>query len=244
MVIEDNTELRKYLIDYLSAYYKVYEAENGEEGLQLCRKIKPMLCVADVMMPVMDGLEFCNELKNDEFISHIPVILLTALSENEDKVKGYDVGADSYLVKPFDPSLLKSVIVNTIKTRLELKAKFSDEVESEVGLLTHSPIDRELMDQVTNIIEEHIDDVDLTTNVLCQELGMSSSKLYRKIKELTDLAPNEFIRTIRLKKSAKLLRSKKYNVSEVTNLVGFNDPLYFSRCFKKQFGFPPSKLLK
>ncbi|SDS93245.1 Signal transduction histidine kinase [Maribacter dokdonensis] len=244
LVIEDNTELRKYLIDYLSTYYKVYEAENGEEGLQLCRKIKPMLCVADVMMPVMDGLEFCNELKNDEFISHIPVILLTALSENEDKVKGYDVGADSYLVKPFDPSLLKSVIVNTIKTRLELKAKFSDEVESDVGLLTHSPIDRELMDQVTNIIEEHIDDVDLTTNVLCQELGMSSSKLYRKIKELTDLAPNEFIRTIRLKKSAKLLRSKKYNVSEVTNLVGFNDPLYFSRCFKKQFGFPPSKLLK
>lgn len=244
LVIEDNIELRKYLIDYLSAYYKVYEAENGKEGLQLCRKIKPMLCVADVMMPVMDGLEFCNELKNDEFISHIPVILLTALSENEDKVKGYDVGADSYLVKPFDPSLLKSVIVNTIKTRLELKAKFSDEVESEVGLLTHSPIDRELMDQVTNIIEEHIDDVDLSTNYLCQELGMSSSKLYRKIKELTDLAPNEFIRTIRLKKSAKLLKTKKYNVSEVTDLVGFNDPLYFSRCFKKQFGFPPSKLLK
>lgn len=244
LVIEDNIELRKYLIDYLSAYYKVYEAENGQEGLLLCRKIKPMLCVADVMMPVMDGLEFCNELKNDEFISHIPVILLTALSENEDKVKGYDVGADSYLVKPFDPSLLKSVIVNTIKTRLELKAKFSDEVESEVGLLTHSPIDKELMEQVTNIIEEHIDDVDLSTNYLCQELGMSSSKLYRKIKELTDLAPNEFIRTIRLKKSAKLLKTKKFNVSEVTDLVGFNDPLYFSRCFKKQFGFPPSKLLK
>ncbi|HDZ06674.1 hypothetical protein LCGC14_0190100 [marine sediment metagenome] len=244
LVIEDNIELRKYLIDYLSVYYKVYEAENGKEGLQLCRKIKPMLCVADVMMPVMDGLEFCNELKNDEFISHIPVILLTALSENEDKVKGYDVGADSYLVKPFDPSLLKSVIVNTIKTRLELKAKFSDEVESEVGLLTHSPIDRALMEQITKIIEENIDDVDLTTNYLCQELGMSSSKLYRKIKELTDLAPNEFIRTIRLKKSAQLLKTKKYNVSEVTDLIGFNDPLYFSRCFKKQFGFPPSKLLK
>lgn len=244
LVIEDNIELRKYLIDYLSAYYKVYEAENGKEGLQLCRKIKPMLCVADVMMPVMDGLEFCNELKNDEFISHIPVILLTALSENEDKVKGYDVGADSYLVKPFDPSLLKSVIVNTIKTRLELKAKFSDEVESEIGLLTHSPIDKELMEQITTIIEKNIDDVDLTTNYLCQELGMSSSKLYRKIKELTDLAPNEFIRTIRLKKSAQLLKTKKYNVSEVTDLIGFNDPLYFSRCFKKQFGFPPSKLLK
>ena len=203
-----------------------------------------MLCVADVMMPVMDGLEFCNELKNDEFISHIPVVLLTALSENEDQVKGYNVGADAYLVKPFDPSLLKSVIVNIIKTRLELKSKFSNEVESEVGLLTHSPVDKALMEQITNIIESRIDDVDLTTNYLCRELGMSSSKLYRKIKELTDLAPNEFIRTIRLKKSAQLLKTKKYNVSEVTDLIGFNDPLYFSRCFKKQFGFPPSKLLK
>jgi signal transduction histidine kinase/ligand-binding sensor domain-containing protein/DNA-binding response OmpR family regulator len=244
LVIEDNTELRKYLIDYLSDYYKVYEAENGEEGLKICRKIKPMLCVADVMMPIMGGLEFCNELKKDEFISHIPVVLLTALSENEDKVKGYDVGADAYLVKPFDPSLLKSVIVNIIKSRLELKAKFSDEIESEVGLLAHSPIDKALMEHITSLIEVNLDKEDLTTSYLCQELGMSSSKLYRKIKELTDLAPNEFIRTIRLKKSAQLLKTKKYNVSEVTDLIGFNDPLYFSRCFKKQFGFPPSKLLK
>nr|WP_279347044.1 hybrid sensor histidine kinase/response regulator transcription factor [Gramella sp. AN32] len=244
LVIEDNLELRKYLIDYLSNYYKVYEAENGEEGLQLCRQIKPILCVADVMMPVMDGLQFCKELKNDDFISHIPVILLTALSENEDKVKGYDVGADGYLVKPFDPSLLKSIIVNIIKTRLELKSKFSDDAESEIGLLTHSPVDKALMEKISHLIEENLSKADLTTSFLCEELGMSSSKLYRKIKELTDLAPNEFIRTIRLKKSVQLLKTKKHNVSEVTDLVGFNDPLYFSRCFKKQFGFPPSKLLK
>ncbi|WP_372757185.1 two-component regulator propeller domain-containing protein [Mariniflexile sp.] len=244
LVVEDNLELRKYLIDYLSDYYKVYEAENGEEGLQICHQIKPILCVADVMMPVMNGLEFCKELKNDEFISHIPVILLTALSENEDKVKGYDVGADGYIVKPFDPSLLKTVIVNIIKTRLELKAKFSGEIESEVSLLTHSPIDKDLMENISNLIEENLNNVDLTTSFLCSALGMSSSKLYRKVKELTDLAPNEFIRTVRLKKSAQLLKSKKYNVSEVTNLVGFNDPLYFSKCFKKQFGYSPSKLIK
>ncbi len=244
LVIEDNIELRKYLIDYLSDYYKVYEAENGEKGLQVCKQIKPILCVADIMMPVMDGLEFCSKLKNDEFISHIPVVLLTALSDNEDKVKGFDVGADGYLVKPFDPSLLKAMIVNITKTRLELKAKFSNEVESEISLLTHSPIDEELMKKAIDLIEVNLNKVDLTTSFLCKELGVSSSKLYRKVKELTDLAPNEFIRTIRLKKSAQLLKTKKYNVSEVTNLIGFNDPLYFSRCFKKQFGFPPSKLLK
>jgi signal transduction histidine kinase/ligand-binding sensor domain-containing protein/DNA-binding response OmpR family regulator len=243
LVVEDNVELRKYLVDYLSDYYKVYEAENGEEGLKICRQIKPILCVSDVMMPVMDGHEFCTELKKDEFISHIPVILLTALSENEDKVKGYGIGADSYIVKPFEPSLLKTVIENIIKSRLELKAKFSGEVESKIGLLTHSPIDEEFMEKITSLINDNLSEIDLSTEFLCDKLGVSSSKLYRKIKELTDLAPNEFIRTIRLKKSAELLKTKKYNVSEVTDLVGFNDPLYFSRCFKKQFGFPPSKLI-
>ena len=243
LVVEDNTELRKYLVDYLSDYYKVYEAENGEEGLKICRQIKPILCVTDVMMPVMNGLDFCKELKNDEFISHIPVILLTALSENEDKVKGYGVGADGYMVKPFEPSLLKTIIENMIKSRLELKAKFSGEVESKIGLLTHSPIDEEFLAKVSALINENLSELDLSTEFLCDKLGVSSSKLYRKIKELTDLAPNEFIRTIRLKKAAQLLKTKKYNVSEVTDLVGFNDPLYFSRCFKKQFGFPPSKLI-
>lgn len=244
VLIEDNLELRDYLIDYLSDYYKVYSAENGKKGLQLCKQINPILCIADVMMPVMDGLKFCAALKADGSISHIPVILLTALSANEDKVKGYNVGADGYLVKPFDPSLLKTRIANIITTRIELKAKFSGEAESEFSLLTHSPIDEEFMKNVTSLIDKNIAEPDLTTTFLCQELGMSSSKLYRKIKELTDLAPNEFIRTVRLKKSAVLLKSRKYNVSEVTNLIGFNDPLYFSRCFKKQFGYPPSRLIK
>lgn len=244
LVADDNAELRKYLVDYLSGFFKVYEAENGEQALAICRQVRPTLCVTDVMMPVMDGLEFCKELKNDQFISHIPVVMLTALSNNTDKVKGYGTGADGYLVKPFDPSLLKLMIENIIKTRLDLKAKFAEETESEVSLLTHSPVDKQLMLKITDLINNNLDKSDLSTSFLCQELGMSSSKLYQKIKELTDLAPTEFIRTVRLKKSASLLKSKKYNVSEVTNLIGFNDPLYFSRCFKKQFGYPPSKLLK
>jgi len=244
VIIEDNIELREYLVDYLSDYYKVYNAENGKEGLLLCKQIKPILCVTDVMMPLMNGLDFCRALKNDQIISHIPVILLTALSENEDKVKGFNVGADGYLVKPFDPALLKTLISNIINTREELKVKFSGETESEISLLTNSPVDEEFMNKVTLLINERLSDTELNTAFLCQELGMSSSKLYRKTKELTDLAPNEFIRTIRLKKAATLLKSRRYNVSEVSDLIGFNDPLYFSRCFRKQFGFPPSRLIK
>ncbi|MFA9370838.1 MAG: two-component regulator propeller domain-containing protein [Labilibaculum antarcticum] len=244
LIIEDNKELRNFIAEYLSDYYKVYEAENGEEGLRLCRQMKPILCVADVMMPVMDGFLFCEELKNDESISHIPVILLTALSDNENKTKGYKLGADGYMVKPFYPSLLKTRIDNIVKARAELKERFLKDVESDVNVLTHSPIDEEFMTKLTDFIEERMSDPELTASLLCSEMGMSSSKLYRKVKELTDLAPNEFIRTIRLKKSAYLLKSKRHNVSEVATLVGFNDPLYFSRCFKKQFGFPPSNLLQ
>lgn len=244
LVIEDNHELRAYLAKYLSDHYKVYTAENGQQGLELCKQVKPAVCVVDVMMPVMDGLQFCEELKTDEFTSHTPVIMLTALSESDDKINAYDRGADAYLVKPFDPSLLHTRIENIIKSRLELKSKFSGEAESPVSLLAHSPIDEILMTDLTELIENNLSEAHLTTAFLCKELGLSSSKLYRKIKDLTDLSPNEFIRTVRLKKSAHLLKSRKYNVSEVTNLIGFNDPLYFSRCFKKQFGYPPSQLIK
>lgn len=243
LVIEDNQELRDYIADYLSDYYKVYQAENGAEGLQICRHKKPIICIADVMMPVMNGFEFCKVLKNDERISHIPVVLLTALSDNDNQMKGYKMGADAYLTKPFDPSLLKIRIENIAKARADLKKKFSGDMESNVDVLTHSPVDEEFLNKLTTIIEANISDANLAGNLLCSALGVSSSTLYRKVKELTDLSPNEFIRTIRLKKAVKLIKLKRYNISEVSDMVGFNDPYYFSRCFKKQFGFPPSSLL-
>jgi len=244
LVIEDNAELRFFIADYLSDYYKVYQAENGDEGLNLCRKIKPALCVVDAMMPVMGGFQFVEALKSDENISHTALIMLTALSENENKIKGYNLGVDEYMVKPFDPSLLKTRIDNIIKTRIELKQKFSGEIETDVTTLTHSQLDIDFISTITDLIEKNISDTELTANFMCAELGMSSSKLYRKIKQLTDLSPNEFIRTVRLKKAAQLLKLKTNNVSEVADKVGFNDPLYFSRCFKKQFGYSPSRLIK
>lgn len=151
---------------------------------------------------------------------------------------------NGYLVKPIELGLLKTRIENIIKSRIELKSTFSDEISSEIDTLTHSPADKIFMEKLTKIIHDDIDHINLSTSLLCRELGMGSSKLYRKIKNLTDLAPNEFIRTLRLKKAAQLQHTKKYNVSEVTDMIGFNDPLYFSRCFKKQFGYPPSQLIK
>lgn len=244
LVVDDNAELRNYLVEFLSGHFKVYEAENGKEGLELCRKIKPVLCVADVMMPVMDGFEFVQEVKNDEKISHTAIILLTALGENENRIKGYKIGVDGYLVKPFDPSLLKSRIDNILKIRFDLKQEFSGETESDVTSLAHSQLDIDLISKIKEIIEENMANPDLTPAFLSAQMALSSSKLYRKITELTDMSPNEFIRTIRLKKSAALLKSKNYNVSEVAIAVGFNDPLYFSRRFKKQFGYAPSELIK
>lgn len=244
LIIEDNQELRKYLVDFLSDYYKVYEAENGKEGLVICRKVKPILCVVDVMMPIMDGFEYVEEVKKDENLSHTAIVLLTALAENENRIKGYSLGVDGYLVKPFDPFLLKTRIENIIKTHSELKQRFSGEVESEVSSLAHSQIDIDFISKVKDVIEASVSNPDLTDKYLCDEMGMSSSKLYRKIKQLTDLTPKEFGRTLRLKKSVQLLKTKEYNVSEVAHMVGFNDPLYFSKCFKTQFGDSPSKYLK
>ncbi|KJD34734.1 histidine kinase [Tamlana nanhaiensis] len=244
LVVDDNSELRKYIVDYLSGFYKVYEAETGKQGLEICKKIKPVLCVVDVMMPEMDGFQFLEALKADENISHTAVILLTALGDNENKVKGYKIGVDDYLTKPFDPSLLKTRIDSIIKIHFDLKQKFSEEVESDIISLAHSQIDIDLISKIQELIENNINNPELNTNFLCTELAMSTSKLYRKITQLTDMPPNEFIRTLRLKKSAKLLKTKNYNVNEVADMVGFNDPFYFSRCFKKQFGYAPSSLIK
>ncbi|AWW00771.1 hybrid sensor histidine kinase/response regulator [Arcticibacterium luteifluviistationis] len=244
LIIDDNPELRNYVSEYLSIFYKVYQAENGKEGLDVCRRVKPVLCVVDVMMPIMDGFEFVEELKNDENISHTAVVLLTALAENENRIKGYKIGVDGYLVKPFDPTLLRTRIDNIIKIHFDLKQKFSGEAEADVISLAHSQIDIDLISSIKDLVEKNINNPELTSGLLCKELAMSSSKLYRKIKQLTDLSPNEFIRTVRLKKSAVLLKTKKHNVTEVAEMVGFNDPLYFSRCFKKQFGTAPSELMK
>ena len=241
LVVEDNNELRSFITSFLSVDFEVYEAENGKVGLEKCKEIKPIMCIVDVMMPVMDGLEFCTTLKNDVLISHIPVVLLTALAEDENKIKGYKAGADGYIGKPFEPEVLSATIQSIISNRKRLKEQFSSEGTTEIDYVSHSPADEVFMNDLKTMLDNQIEDPNLMIKDICEELGMSASKLYRKLKEITDLSPNEFIRTMRLKKATVLLKSKQYNVSEVAVMVGFNDPLYFSRCFKKQFGISPSQ---
>jgi signal transduction histidine kinase/ligand-binding sensor domain-containing protein/DNA-binding response OmpR family regulator len=243
LIIEDNAELRDFLKNYLSHNFDVYESENGKEGLEQCLSLKPMICIVDVMMPIMNGLEFCSTLKNNDEISHIPVLLLTALNEDENKIKGYKAGADAYIGKPFDPELLLATIQSIVDNRKSLKYKFSSDTGSDVKYVTHSPADETFLTKLKDFIEKNISDSEFFTKDMSNHMNVSSSKLYRKIKELTDMSPNEFLRAMRLKKASELLKSHAYNVSEVATMVGFNDPLYFSRCFKKQFGVSPKGYL-
>ncbi|MGQ1947744.1 hybrid sensor histidine kinase/response regulator transcription factor [Geofilum sp. OHC36d9] len=240
LIIEDNEELREYIVNTLSDTYGTYEASNGEEGLELVRKTRPIMVVSDVMMERMDGFEFCRQLKKDDEISHIPVILLTALDEIENKKEALKLGADAYISKPFDPSLLKVQIANIIDNRRKLKKRYSADADMEIDQLSHSQADDEFIRKIQVFIQENIMSPKLNKELLCSEFGISSSKLYRKIKELTDLSPNEMIRTVRLKNAFVLLKNGNNNVSEVAYKVGFSDPFYFSRCFSKQFGHPPS----
>lgn len=242
LIVEDHIELRYYIKSLFNISYQVIEAENGITGLKLARKHAPDIIITDVMMEKMDGFEFCKNVKNDLEISHIPIIILTALEDDKNRIQGYKLGADDYISKPFDPEILKTRVENLIDNRRLLKNKFSAEIHTGLDILSYSPVDDDFLSRVQNIIEENLTDPKLSTKMLSNNMNMSQSKFYRKLNKLTDLKPNDFIRTIRLKKATFLLKNKNYTISEVAYMVGFNDPLYFSKCFKKQFNLTPSDI--
>ncbi|WP_297089341.1 two-component regulator propeller domain-containing protein [uncultured Draconibacterium sp.] len=243
LIVEDNQELRDYLAGFLSQEYKVYAATNGEEGLERCKEKNPDMVVSDIMMENMDGLQFCKTLKSTPEISHIPVILMTALASVENKLEGYKTGADDYITKPFDPELLRIRIEKILENLTNLKKKFGKDFNLSSKELTVSKIDEEFLNKVIALIEENIDNSSFDIDSFCKNLGISSSQLYRKIKSITGVSPNEFIRTFRLRKAAELILESKLSISEIAYKVGFNDALYFSKCFKKQFGTSPSKYI-
>jgi signal transduction histidine kinase/ligand-binding sensor domain-containing protein/DNA-binding response OmpR family regulator len=240
LIIEDNRELRYFLTGFLSDEYEVLTAGSGSEGLEICEKDNPDLVISDVMMENMDGLQFCKKLKTTPEISHIPVILMTALASMENKISGYKTGADDYITKPFEPQLLKIRVHSMLENLEKARKAFSSDITISTKDLTISKIDEDFLLEVVDIIEKNIDNVEFDIEYFSKNIGVSTSQLYRKIKGISGLSPNEFIRTYRLKKAARMIRETNLNISEIAYKVGFNDALYFSKCFKKQFGSSPS----
>ena len=240
LIVEDNSELREFLSDYLSSDYQITTASNGFEGLKICATENPDLVISDVMMENMDGLQFCKKIKSTSEISHIPVILMTALASVENKMTGYKVGADDYITKPFEPELLKIRVRNILEKLKNTRNGFVQNMQISAKELTISKIDEDFMQQIIDLLEKNLDNAGFDIDRFCKNMGISPSQLYRKIKSITGLSPNEFIRTYRLKKAAVLIQESNLNISEIAYKVGFNDALYFSKCFKKQFGTTPS----
>jgi signal transduction histidine kinase/ligand-binding sensor domain-containing protein/DNA-binding response OmpR family regulator len=241
LLIEDNKELRDFLAAYLSEEFKVLTANNGVDGLSLCQTEHPDLVISDIMMDKMDGLQFCKKVKSTVEISHIPIILMTAMASAENKMEGYKIGADDYITKPFEAELLKIRVNNILNKLSHIKNEFKNNIKVSANDLTISKIDEDFLNKVIELINKNLDNADFDMDAFCKNLGVSSSQLYRKIKSITGVSPNEFIKTYRLKEAARLISQTNSNVSEIAYKVGFNDALYFSKCFKKQFGISPSK---
>ena len=242
LVIDDNQDVRDYVKMLLASQYAVIEASNGQEGLQQAMKYVPDAIICDVMMPVMDGMECCRRLKSEMQTSHIPVMMLTAYTMDEQKIKGYECGADSYILKPFSAQLLRARLRNLIDNRHRLQSFFAD--NAVIKKESVSEVDKGFVEKLRNLIETHLGDSDLRVDDLGEKLGLSRVQLYRKAKALTGYSPNELLRIARLKRAASLLASTDKTIAEITYEVGFSAPSYFAKCYKDYFGESPTDFLK
>ena len=241
LIVEDNTDVRSYIINNLKDNYKILEAVNGEEGWNKSMEHIPDLIISDVMMPIMDGFELCKKIKTDERTSHIPVILLTAKAAYQDKIEGFETGADEYIMKPFMPEILKARIKNLIEQRSRIHEHFRNQDIIDLEKIKITSFDKKFLQKVFNIITENISDSSFNVQLLAEKSIVSYQVLHKKIVSLTGEPPVELIRRIRLKRASELIKSKFGNISEIALEVGFNNPGYFSECFKKQFGLSPSQ---
>lgn len=245
LLVEDNEELLQVLRELFSPFYHTVLARNGYEGLNKVRRARPDLVISDIMMPEMSGTEMCLQIKNNIDTCHIPVILLTALDSTEQNIEGLNRGADDYVTKPFHPQLLLARANNLIRNRLLMQHQFEKKPLSEIDLTSINPMDKELLKQVTDTIEQHIDDSNFDIIELCKEIGMGRSLLYKKFKGLTGMTPNNFLLNCRLKHAATMIRQyPEMPVAEVGDRCGFSTPAYFSRCFKAQYGCTPQQYKK
>ena len=242
LIIDDNADVRDYVKSLLKEEYTVIEAPDGRAGLKKAMKYVPDAIICDVMMPVMDGLECCRKLKTELQTSHIPVMLLTACSLDEQRIQGFECGADSYISKPFNSKLLLVRLRNLMDNHKRLKQFFGD--KTTLSKESVSDVDKGFVDRFRELIEENLADSELSVEDLGSKMGLSRVQLYRKIKALTNYSPNELVRIARLKKAASLLASSEKTISEITYEVGFTSPSYFTKCYKDYFGESPTDFLK
>jgi signal transduction histidine kinase/ligand-binding sensor domain-containing protein/DNA-binding response OmpR family regulator len=243
LIIEDNFDLRKYISATLAARYKITEAGDGDSGYQLAIENVPDLIVSDIIMPGLSGIELCKQLKGNIITSHIPIVLLTAKATLEDKIDGIETGADAYLTKPFNVKHLEAVIRNLIDTRKKLFKRFSQEAYILPKEISSNALDQDFLERIIKYVEENINVTDISVEDLAAYLLMSPGHTWRKVKSLTGLPTNEFIRVIRLKKAVKIMEESNLSISEIAYKVGFSSPAYFTKCFGKQYGTSPSSFL-
>lgn len=243
LIVEDDEEIRRYTRSELDSDFRIYECTNGREGLETILKEKPDLVISDVMMPEMDGITLCRKIKQNININHIPIILLTAKSKAEDQIEGLEIGADAYIVKPFNTELLRTTISNLIANRERLRGKLVGEqqVEEKITKIEMKSNDEILMSKVMKTINDHLADPTLNVEMLAANVGMSRVHMHRKLKELTNQSARDFIRSIRLKQAANLLREKNLSVSEVAYATGFSNLSHFSNTFRDFYGISPSE---
>ena len=242
LIIDDNADVRDYVKSLLQEEYTVIEAPDGRAGLKKAMKYVPDAIICDVMMPVMDGLECCRMLKTELQTSHIPVMLLTACSLDEQRIQGFECGADSYISKPFNSKLLLVRLRNLMDNHKRLKQFFGD--KTTLSKESVSEVDKGFANRFRALIEENLADSELSVEELGSKMGLGRVQLYRKIKALTNYSPNELLRIARLKKAASLLASSEKTISEITYEVGFTSPSYFTKCYKEYFGESPTDFLK
>jgi signal transduction histidine kinase/ligand-binding sensor domain-containing protein/AraC-like DNA-binding protein len=244
LIVEDNYDLRTFIINNLTQDYSILEAENGKDAYEIAKAHNPSIIISDIMMPVMDGLELCTRIKNNLLTCHIPIILLTARSLVENWIEGLEIGADDYMPKPFDINLLNARIKNILESRKKLRKHFVGEVETIQSDVVTTNTDKVFLGKAIKIVEENIGNSDFGVKDFVDEMCVSHSLLHKKLTVLVNQSAGDFITTLRLKKSVKLLQNSGKNISEVAYEVGFNDPKYFSQKFKRYFGVLPSDYSK
>lgn len=246
LLVEDNPDLRGFLRQSLSQTYQIMEASNGQEAIDMIANRQPDLVLSDIMMPVMRGDDLCKTLKNDIATSHIPVILLTALNDKENIIHGLEVKADNYIVKPFDVDILKASIANVLANKETIRQRFAqlDYHTADIGEeVPGLDLDQAFISEVTETIRKNLSN-DFNVDALCAAFHMSRSSFYNKVRALTGHSPSDFVRQVRMHEAATLLRSRKHTVAEVSDLLGYSDPKYFTDIFKKHYGMTPSAYMK